>query len=408
MATLCRNCSHALVLNPDSLMLECSFCGSTFIPEEIEAEAKKYREDLEPVKASEVYNSDEEDLMDCYIYSCSECGGEIIINGTEASTSCVYCGNPNVVFNRIARMKKPEFIMPFRITKENAVSIARKKIRAGAFVPKAIKNFSVDCCRGIYLPYWFVNADYYDTVIIQGSVGEKSINGKQHVVTRYFGRSGKMTFKDLPIDASRVLSDESSSKLEPFDMQHLIPFDDDYLAGFYSNVSDVTYDDVKKAAIERGKEFFAEAAFKDISASDKKIVDRCPSIEVDKDMKYAMLPAWFITFDYKEKHHTILVNGDNGKVVCALPWKKVKLSVMLAVIALVTTVLSYYPLYVLLEGIFTGSDNSRKGSIRLLVFVIVGIITLFSSGISWFKKVIDNIKLTQDKDIFDFTKKRQG
>ena len=83
MATLCRNCSHALVLNPDSLMLECLVCGSTFIPEEIEAEAKKYREDLEPVKASEVYNSDEEDLMDCYIYSCSECGGEIIINGTE-------------------------------------------------------------------------------------------------------------------------------------------------------------------------------------------------------------------------------------------------------------------------------------------------------------------------------------
>ena len=44
------------------------------------------------------------------------------------------------------------------------------------------------------------------------------------VVTRYFGRSGKLTFKELPIDASRVLSDESSSKLEPFDMQHLKPF----------------------------------------------------------------------------------------------------------------------------------------------------------------------------------------
>jgi len=49
-------------------MLECSACGSRFKPEEIEAEAKPYREDL-----------------------------------------------------------KPEFIMPFRITKENAVSLARKK-----------------------------------------------------------------------------------------------------------------------------------------------------------------------------------------------------------------------------------------------------------------------------------------
>ena len=90
MATLCRNCSHALVLNPDSLMLECSACGSTFKAEEIEAESKKYREDLEPEKAGKVYDSDEEDLMDCYVYSCAECGGEIIINGTEASTSCIY------------------------------------------------------------------------------------------------------------------------------------------------------------------------------------------------------------------------------------------------------------------------------------------------------------------------------
>ena len=118
MATLCKNCSHALVFNPRLQMLECSSCGSTFKPEEIESEAKPYREDLKAEDASEVYNSKEEKFMDCYVYSCSECGGEIIVNGTEASTTCIYCGNPNVVFSRIAKMREPEFIMPFRITRE--------------------------------------------------------------------------------------------------------------------------------------------------------------------------------------------------------------------------------------------------------------------------------------------------
>ena len=389
-------------------MLECSACGSQFKPEEIEAEAKKYREDLKPEEASKVYNSDEEDLMDCYVYSCSECGGEIIINGTEASTSCIYCGNPNVVFNRIAKQKKPEFIMPFRITKENAVSLARKKISAGAFVPKEIKNFSVDCCRGIYLPYWFVNADYSDTVIIEGVVSEKK-NNNSHVVTRYFGRSGNLKFKGLPIDASRVLSDESSSKLEPFDMQHLQAFDDDYLAGFYSNVSDVTYADVKKAAIERGKEFFGDAALKNVSASSKKIVKRSPTIEVDVDMRYAMLPAWFITFDYKGKHHTILVNGDNGKVVCALPWKKALLTSILVAIALGAAAVSYFVFWFLLSGLFSDlSSDNNDGVIKLLVLIVAGIIALFSSGIHRFMRVLNNISLTQDKEMFNFTKKRQG
>ena len=404
MATLCKNCSHALVFNPRSQMLECSYCGSSFAPEEIQSEAKEFREDLKAENAAEIYNSQDEKLMDCYIYSCSECGGEIIVNGTEASTTCIYCGNPNVVFSRIAKQKQPEFIMPFRITKEDAVKRARDTIRKGAFVPRAIKKFPVDCCRGIYLPYWIVNGTYYDTVIVEGSVTED-----KKTVKRYFGRTGHLKFKDLPIDASKALSDDSSSKLEPFDLTHLKPFDEDYLAGFYSNVSDVTYSDVRMAAQKRGQEFFAEAAIKDVDAFDKKVVDSYPSIQVDTDVKYAMLPAWFITFDYKDKHHTILVNGDTGKVVCALPWKKALFNTLLLTIAVIATVLSFFVFWGMLTSMFKGPDvDIDKTDIRILLFIVVGIITLFSTGVHKVKRVIENIRLTQDKAMFNFMKKRQG
>ncbi len=403
MATLCKNCSHALVFDPRLQVLVCSSCGSSFQPEEIESEAKKYRQDLKAEDAAEVYNSNEEKFMDCYVYSCSECGGEIIINGTEASTMCVFCGNPNVVFSRIAKQKEPEFIMPFRITKESAVKRARDTIKKGAFVPGAIKNFSVDCCRGIYLPYWIVNATYYDSMIVVGSVTEDKKR-----VTRYFGRTGYLKFKDLPVDASRAISDDSSSKLEPFDLKNLKAFDEDYLAGFYSNVSDVTYSDVRKAAQERGTEFFAEAAMKDIDASGKSVVESHPSINVDTDMKYAMLPAWFITFRYKEEPHTILVNGDTGKVVCALPWKKVLFNIMLFTIAITATVLSFFIFKEMLMSMFGPNADFDKGDARILFFVIAGISTLFSTGISKVKRVMKNIRLTQDKAMFNFTKKRQG
>ena len=404
MATLCKNCSHALVFDPRSQMLTCSFCGSSFRPEEVQSEAKEYREDLEAESASEVYNSDEEKFMDCYVYSCSECGGEIIINGTEASTTCIYCGNPNVVFSRIAKQRQPEFIMPFRITRESAVMRARDTIKKGAFVPSEIKKFSVDCCRGIYLPYWIVNATYYGTVIVEGSVTED-----KKTVTRYFGRTGYLKFRNLPIDASRALSDDSSSKLEPFDLTHLKPFDEDYLAGFYSNVSDVTYSDVRLVAMERGKEFFAEAAVKDVEAYNKTVVDSLPSIDVDPDMKYAMLPAWFISFDYEGKHHTILVNGDTGKVVCALPWKKVLFNILLFTIAIIATVLSFFVFKGFLMAMFSGPEvKITKGEIWFWVFIITTIVTLFSTGINKVRRVMENIRLTQDKAMFNFMKKRQG
>ena len=45
MATLCKNCSHALIYDPGIKMMLCTSCGSTFKAEEVESEAKKYRED---------------------------------------------------------------------------------------------------------------------------------------------------------------------------------------------------------------------------------------------------------------------------------------------------------------------------------------------------------------------------
>ena len=405
MATLCKNCSHALVFDPAKQRMYCSSCGSSFLPEEVEAESKEYRQDLRAESMESIYNTKDKDLMDCYVYSCSECGGEIIINGTEASTTCVYCGNSNVVFSRIAKQKCPEFVMPFSITKEKAIELVHKKINKGIFIPKEIKNFSIDCIRGIYLPYWIINASYTNAAVIEGQVR----SGKS-TVTRYFGRAGKLKLTRFPIDASLALSDESSSRLEPFELSHLKPFDEDYLAGFYSNVSDVTYIDLKRATLKRAEEFFAKEAMDDVRASRKKIVSSIPSVKIENNMVYAMLPAWFITFKYKGKPNTILVNGDTGKVVCALPWNKgLFYSLLFSVGAVLTTAAFFvfkYTLPVFFMGRSSSSGSDSRG--KIIAFLIAGIIALFSVGIRKMIKVVKSIKLTQDKSMFNFTKKRQG
>ena len=405
MATLCRNCSHPLVFDPAKQKMYCSSCGSSFLPEEVEAESKEYRQDLRAESMESIYNTKDKDLMDCYVYSCSECGGEIIINGTEASTTCVYCGNSNVVFSRIAKQKCPEFVMPFSITKEKAIELVHKKINSGLFIPKEIKNFSIDCIRGIYLPYWIINASYTNAAVIEGQVR----SGKS-TVTRYFGRAGKLKLTRFPIDASLALSDESSSRLEPFELSHLKPFDEDYLAGFYSNVSDVTYIDLKRATNKRAQEFFEKEAMDDVHASRKKVVSSIPSLKIENNMVYAMLPAWFITFKYKGKPNTILVNGDTGKVVCALPWNKGLFYSLLFTFGAVATTAAYFVFRYTLPAFFAGRSSSSSSDSRgkIIALLVAGIIALFSVGIRKIIKVVKNIQLTQDKKMFNFTKKRQG
>ena len=405
MATLCKNCSHALVFDPETQKLECSYCGSSFSAEEVESESKKYRQDLQAESMDTVYGETDGKYMDCYVYTCAECGGEIIINGSESSTNCIYCGNPNVVFSRIARQKCPDYILPFSISKDKAVSMVRERLKKGIFVPRKIKKIKIDCVRGIYLPYWLVNAEFSGAVVLSGQVNE----GK-HTRTYYFGRAGDMNVKNLPIDASKMVSDESTARLEPFSMSLLKPFDEDYLAGFYSNVTDITYSDLRSSALTRAKEYFEDEAIHDCVVENPKIIRSNPSIKLNNDLIYAMLPAWFISFKYKKKHHTILINGDTGKVVCGIPWNKILFYSLLIGLGILITTAAFFVFRYTLPFFLAAGGSSRSSSNRgkLIAFLIAGIIALFTTGIRKVVKVIKNIKLTQDRDTFNFMKKRQG
>ena len=126
-------------------------------------------------------------------------------------------------------------------------------------------------------------------------------------------------------------------------------------------------------------------------------------------MVYAMLPAWFITFRYKGKHNTILVNGDSGKVVCGLPWKKALFYTLLIVFGIAVSVAAFFVFKATLPAFFSGrrSSSSSRSEGRIIAFLVAGIIALFSTGIRKVIKVIKNIKLTQDKEMFNFMKKRQ-
>jgi len=391
----CKNCGAKLQFDPLTGKLNCDMCGSSFDAEEdiYSEESKKLLENKKVVESDKT--------MDMNIYSCSACGADIILTSTEASTKCVYCGNPNIVFSRISKQQKPDGILPFKISKEQAVQAIRDKIGKGFFVPKEIKNFKIDSVRGIYIPYWFINVDFRDNVLLQSTHG----SGK-HKRTYNYIRCGSTKFSNIPVDASNKLSDDSSIKLEPFYYDDIRDFDVNYLTGFYSDICDTPLGNAKQTATNRAREMFLEETMKSIGGHSKKVLKDFPNYAINEEPLYVMLPAWFLTFFYKGEVHTILVNGQTGKVVGAVPWDKAKVTASIAGIGAAITAAAS-PIYYGLINSSAHHTGSKDGAGKLVFYGIFFTIVAFIAGVSKFNKVKKNVKLTQSKMTYSYVKKRQ-
>ena len=408
MATLCKNCNHALIFDPAIQKMHCMYCGSAFFAEEVESEAKKYRENERVLTRGEVYGDDEviEEFLECYVYTCSECGGEIVIHGSESSSKCIYCGNPNVVFSRMTKEKKPDYIIPFAITKEQALSVVNQVVSKAVFAPKEVKNFTPEDVRGIYIPYWIVNANHEETAVVRSNKN----TGKYKY--RFSGRTGNMHMHNFPIDGCTILSDESSTRLEPFDLSRMKPFDEDYLLGFYSNSSDITYDELQLATMKRAKEIFDKSVIHDVTGSAPQVVAEFHETSILRDYKYAMFPVWFVTFRCDGQPHTILINGQTGKVVCGLPWRKKLFWAVTIVSGILASVATIFLLNAIIKA--CGSKGIGEYHSKDDPAAIIGDIGMCLSMILPFaayaklSKVKKNLKLTQSETTFRFVKKRQG
>ncbi len=413
MVCKCPRCDGALEYNPGSDRMECPYCGSDFNTQEVMAGQKQQDHvikmqaptsaefaaggnaygDMQPQAVSGVApKQDAEQTMECNIYTCTACGAELAVNGVEASTFCAYCGQPTIVFSRVSRELMPKYILPFRIQKDQAVGVIREKLNKGFFVPSEIKNFEVEKVRGIYVPYFLFDVYYYDWQRLRGTVG----SGK-HKKTKYFIREAECDFRRLTCDASKQLNDESSQRLEPFDLRMLRPFEAGYLSGFYADKYDMTDKQLTGVAIGRSKELFDKEMIASVNANSVTIVQNNPKYQV-KNAEYALLPAWFLTFRYKNEPFTMLVNGQTGKVVGAVPFNKTKLVslfVILAVVAsIIFTVLGTFFFYEDMEGDAFG--------------LVIGVAVIFyGSGIRSFRSVMKNIELTKAKRTARFVRERQ-
>ena len=335
------------------------------------------------------------------IMRCTACGAELAVNGTETSTFCAYCGQATVVQDRVDDYLKPDYIIPFKVPRDDAERIIRTQLNKGFFVPKGIKNFEVEKIRGIYVPFWLFDMHYSDRQFYKYSKKQ----GKT-TVTRYEYFEAKTFFKQLTLDASLNLNDDSSARLEPYDMRQLEEFDMAYLSGYYSDRFDVGVADITGNAVLRAGELFNEQAMKEIKHKTGKLVKQDPDFNVSKT-EYALLPAWFLSFKYDDKPYTILVNGQTGKMVGAVPYVKAKAYAIFIVTALLLCTLGVLTCTALSYFFFLEVGLDEKITWLYMVGLPIVIFLIANGAKNRIQALKKSLSLTTASKINKFAKERQ-
>lgn len=362
MICRCKHCGSALKYNPTLCKMVCSYCGSSFKIDEL-----RTKEFIE-------YN----------VYSCTACGGELRLNGLEASTFCPYCGQPSIVYSRLSKELQPDEVVPFSVSKEEAIVELQKTLIHKLLVPKRIRHFSVDSIRGIYIPFWLFDYQYTGRAIVSTNRYRK-----------YHYRYGecKMT---IPVDASKRLSDESSERLWPYDLSKAQTFQISFLSGFYTDCFDVDYQYVESKTKRQARDYYYGAMFSSISGVGKQIIENDDELELN-NIRYVFLPVWFLTFHYKGNPYTFLINGQTKKIVGAVPNIK---SITALIWALFFAVM-YHPANWLIKSLWA---NSLKSAI-VLAFLSFAI---FKVGLSFIQKLTTANELTKSKETEEMVSNREG
>ena len=262
----CPACTGPLNFDPEKGQLGCEFCGSSFdlayieelyAPKEeaaVEASAKETQAD-EGWDASGISDDWGEDAKGMKSYSCPSCGAELICDATTAATSCPYCGNPTVVPGQFSGSLKPEYVIPFKLKKEDAVAALKKHYGKRFLLPKTFKDGNhIEKIQGVYVPFWLFDGEaegdgVYDATRSRSyRRGEYEITETDHFVVR---RSGDLAFEKIPVDASTKMPDAHMDSIEPFDYSELKPFSTAYLPGFLADKYDVTMEQSQQRADER-------------------------------------------------------------------------------------------------------------------------------------------------------------
>ena len=324
----CPCCSAPLSFSGESGKLECASCGNSYETDTLDAmyaagNSGSMQFDLQ----AKPFDEAESQAMQAYI--CKGCGAELMTEGTTTATECPYCGSPTILPDRIEGGVRPELVVPFIITKEQAQQQFNDYFKGKRLLPNLFKDSRnrISDMRKLYVPYWLFDCDAQANIVYDAEKketrreGDWEITRTEHYVVR---RKGSMAFDRIPVDGSAKLDNKITESVEPYDLTAAVPFNPAVLAGALADHADVNADECEARAAERVEKSVISALRNTVDGYTH-VSERSRQIETEGGkVTPVLMPIWLITTEKDGTVYTFAINGQTGKLTCDVPADKKK------------------------------------------------------------------------------------
>ena len=311
----CPTCGAALRFDIASQKMACDHCGNFFETQRLADNSSR-----DDARSSQ---------FDSYVYICPSCGAELLTTDkNDAVGFCQYCGGASMIYEKMRQEWKPDYIIPFKITKEDCKKQYCKEVRRHPFVSgKYSKADLIESFRGIYMPYWNYRA------VMNGQFRVPAKSERQHVSLNTYEiihydvvGSSNLALEGYSRDASVNFDDDISDALAPYEYRQQVPFAPGYLSGFYAESGDVSAHEYDSAINLETKEDAVN-----ILLNDSAVKSCCEKLKVTPSIgevnanvniesaKRTLNPVWFMSYRSGKQITYATVNGQTGKVAADLP-----------------------------------------------------------------------------------------
>ena len=354
---VCPHCGANVVFDPGRQLLHCDYCESDFSPNEAiqkdDAEENTYTES----QASDTSETGYEEYTTT-IYTCKECGGEILTHDNTVATFCSYCGASTILASRVGKERAPEYIIPFKITKDQSAELYKGALKKALFAPQYMKeDATIEKLRGIYMPYWIYDFKENRPATLRG---QKDTRRGDYIYHSHYDISTNIDaeYNGLSYDASSQFSDTLSEAIAPFDFKEAVPFNTNYMSGFYADAADTDshlYENQCRNIVtqEIYNQVCKDPAVRGIEVKRSSSSNLAPE---KTETTFGYFPVWFLSVRHKDRISYAVVNGQTGEVATDVPvdYKKYilwSLAWAVPIFALLCFIPVMRPIYLLIASI---------------------------------------------------------